>query len=246
MDALSVAGLALAAVAILGGQWLEGGHLGSLIQPAAFLIVVGGTTAAVLLQSRVSTFVEGMRLGAWAFRPPPIDHAGLIGRVEAWAVVARRDGVLALERELDAIDEPYLRNGVQLLVDGLDPDRIRESLEVAADASELRLKAAAKVWEAAGGYSPTIGILGAVMGLIHVMENLSDPAKLGGGIAVAFVATIYGVGLANLVFLPLAAKLKALIAAQSHYRAMIADGLLGIANGDNPKLIAARLAGHLG
>lgn len=244
MDPLSVAGLVLAALAILGGQALEGGHLGSLVQPAAALIVVGGTFAAVLIQSRVPTFVAGMKLAGWAFRPPRLDVDGFLARVERWASTARRDGILALERELDGIEEPFERNGLQLLVDGMDPERIRETLEIEIDATETRLKSAAKVWESAGGYAPTIGILGAVLGLIHVMENLTDPAKLGGGIAVAFVATIYGVGAANLLFLPLAAKLKSLVAAQAHYRTVVTDGLLGIANGDNPKVIVARLTRH--
>jgi chemotaxis protein MotA len=244
MDPLSVAGLVLAALAILGGQALEGGHLGSLVQPAAALIVVGGTFAAVLIQSRMPTFVAGMKLAKWAFKPPRLDVDGFVARVEKWASTARRDGILALERELGGVEEPFERNGLQLLVDGMDPERIRETLEIEIDATETRLKAAAKVWESAGGYAPTIGILGAVLGLIHVMENLTDPAKLGGGIAVAFVATIYGVGAANLLFLPLAAKLKSLVAAQRHYRTIVTDGLLGIANGDNPKVIVAQLTRH--
>lgn len=244
MDPLSVAGLVLAALAILGGQALEGGHLGSLLQPSAALIVFGGTFAAVLVQSRLPTFMAGMKLARWAFRPPSLDVEAFVAHVERWATTARRDGILALEREIPGISEPFERDGLQLLVDGMDPERIRETLDIEIDATDARLKAAAKVWEAAGGYAPTIGILGAVLGLIHVMENLTDPAKLGGGIAVAFVATIYGVGAANLLFLPLAAKLKALIGAQSHYRAVVADGLLGIANGDNPKVIVARLTRH--
>ena len=134
---------------------------------------------------------------------------------------------------------------MQMLVDGFEPERIREQLEVETIAWEERQRAAAKVWDAAGGYAPTIGILGAVLGLIHVMENLSDPAKLGSGIAVAFVATVYGVGTANLLFLPIANKLKSLVARQVRLREIIADGLLGIANGENPKVIEGRLNGYL-
>jgi chemotaxis protein MotA len=153
--------------------------------------------------------------------------------------------MLALENRLADLEPGFIRNGVQMLVDGFEPDKMREALEVEIGAYEERLRAAARIWEAAGGYAPTIGILGAVLGLIHVMENLAEPAKLGGGIAVAFVATVYGVGAANLVLLPIANKLKTLIEAEVALRELVLDGLLGIAHGDNPKLIEARLAGHL-
>ncbi|HTI45722.1 MAG TPA: flagellar motor protein [Casimicrobiaceae bacterium] len=246
MDKLSLAGLALAVVAILGGQLLEGGNLGSLVQLAAFLIVIGGTLAAVMVQSPMSVFLEGVRLAKWVVVPPAFDADRIIAQVGQWASEARRDGMLALENQLPGVDDPYTRNGLQMLVDGFEPERIREALEVETVAWEERHRAAAKVWEAAGGYAPTVGILGAVLGLIHVMENLSDPNKLGGGIAVAFVATVYGVGSANLLFLPIAQKLKTLIARQVRRREIVADGLLGIANGENPKVIEGRLEGYLG
>src|SRR5439155_7334480 len=140
--------------------------------------------------------------------------------------------------------DAYTRKGLQMLVDGAEPTVLRAALELEIDSFEERHRAAAKVWESAGGYAPTIGILGAVLGLIHVMENLSDPAKLGGGIAVAFVATVYGVGSANLVFLPMANKLKTIIKHQVQSRELVLDGLLGIAHGENPKLIEARLGGY--
>ena len=245
MDKLSLAGLALAVVAILGGQLLEGGNLGSLVQLAAFLIVIGGTLAAVMVQSPMSVFLEGVRLAKWVVVPPAFDADRIIAQVGQWASEARRDGMLALENQLPGVDDPYTRNGLQMLVDGFEPERIREALEVETVAWEERHRAAAKVWEAAGGYAPTVGILGAVLGLIHVMENLSDPNKLGGGIAVAFVATVYGVGTANLLFLPIASKLKMLIGREVRRREIVADGLLGIANGENPKLIASRLNGYL-
>ena len=245
MDKLSLAGLALAVVAILGGQLLEGGNLGSLVQLAAFLIVIGGTLAAVMVQSPMSVFLEGVRLAKWVVVPPAFDADRIIAQVGQWASEARRDGMLALENQVAATTDPFMRNGLQMLVDGFEPERIREALEVETIAWEERHRAGAKVWEAAGGYAPTIGILGAVLGLIHVMENLSDPAKLGGGIAVAFVATVYGVGTANLLFLPIASKLKSLIVGQVRLREIIADGLLGIANGENPKVIEGRLNGYL-
>lgn len=245
MDYLSIAGVVIAVGTILAGQLLEGGTVGSLLQLAAFLIVIGGTAGAVLLQSPLATFVEGMKLARWIVQPPSADFQAAIDRTVAWAQLARRDGMLALENELAAVPAGFERNGLQMLVDGFDPVRIREALEVEIAAWEERQRAAAKVWDAAGGYAPTVGILGAVLGLIHVMENLSDPAKLGSGIAVAFVATVYGVGSANLVLLPIGNKLKALIAREVARRDLVVDGLMGIANGENPKLIEARLNGYL-
>jgi chemotaxis protein MotA len=244
MDILSLTGLLIAALAIIGGQWLEGGHVASLAQLAAFMIVVGGTLAAVMVQSPWPTFVDGLRLARWMIVPPALQPARSIASITAWADRARKDGMLALEDELGAIDNHFVRNGLQMLVDGFDPDKIAEAMRVEISGYEERYRAAARVWEAAGGYAPTIGILGAVLGLIHVMENLSDPTKLGSGIAVAFVATVYGVGSANLVFLPMANKLKAIIKSQVLERELIVDGLLGIANGENPKLIESRLAGY--
>ena len=245
MDKLSIIGLLLAAVAIIGGQLLEGGNIGSLVQLAAFLIVIGGTLAAVMVQSPLPVFVDGLKLAKWVLVPPGFDADAIIARVGEWAGAARRDGMLALENQVAATTDPFIRNGLQMLVDGFEPQRIREAFDVETEAWEERHRAAAKVWEAAGGYAPTIGILGAVLGLIHVMENLSDPNKLGGGIAVAFVATVYGVGTANLLFLPIASKLKMLIGREVRRREIVADGLLGIANGENPKLIASRLNGYL-
>lgn len=245
MDLISLIGLLLGLAAILGGQWLEGGHLASLLQPTAFVIVMGGTFGAVMLQSPFATFLQGMAMAKWVFTPPELGQRELIERIAEWSHTARREGLLALEGYLAELRDPFLRKGLQLLVDGAEPERVREVLEVEIATQEDQLKRAAKVWEAAGGYAPTIGILGAVMGLIHVMENLTDPSKLGAGIAVAFVATIYGVGFANLVFLPIARKLLAHVARLSLVREMYVDGLTGIANGDNPRIIESRLQGYL-
>lgn len=245
MDIISIAGLTLGISAIVLGQLLEGGHLGSLFQPTAFFIVIGGTLGAIMLQSPISVFVAGMRMVRWVFLPPNVAPQALIENVAHWSHVARKEGLLALEAQISNVDDPFFRKGLQLLVDGAEPDRLREVLEVEISTQEASLKQAARVWESAGGYSPTIGIIGAVMGLIHVMENLSDPAKLGGGIAVAFVATIYGVAAANLVFLPIAKKLMANITRVITVREMLVDGLVGIANGDNPRIIESRLQGYL-
>lgn len=245
MDKASIFGLIIGLFAILGGQALEGGNVASLMQPTAFLIVIGGTIGAVMLQNPLSVFIDALKMARWVFQPPAASLSGLIDMVVRWSQLARKEGLLALESQIHNLEDPFTKTGLQLLADGAEPDRLREVLETEIDAYESRLKLTARVWEAAGGYSPTIGILGAVMGLIHVMENLSDPAKLGGGIAVAFVATIYGVGAANLIFLPIAKKLLGHVALLVTRREMLVDGLVGIANGDNPRIIESRLKGYL-
>ena len=245
MDFISLSGLLIGVLAIVLGQILEGGHIGSLVQPTAFLIVIGGTLGAVMLQSPWTVFKTGCQMARWVFYPPTTSLGRLIDQIVAWSGIARREGLLALESRISLQRDPFVQKGLQLLVDGVEPERIREILEVEIDVWEKDMKLAAKIWESAGGYAPTIGILGAVLGLIHVMENLSDPSKLGAGIAVAFVATIYGVGFANLIFLPIAKKLMTIIAELVSVREMLVDGLLCVGRGDNPRLIESRLAGYL-
>ncbi|MBI4983845.1 MAG: flagellar motor protein [Rhodocyclales bacterium] len=245
MDTISVIGLAIGVAAIVLGQVLEGGHIGSLVQPTAFFIVFGGTLGAVMLQSPVAVFTSGMRMASWIFFPPVLSKKRLIEQMAQWSQIARKEGLLALEAQVAMLKDPFMAKGLQLLVDGAEPDRLRDVLEVEIDSYEAQLKLGARVWESAGGYAPTIGILGAVMGLIHVMENLSDPSKLGAGIAVAFVATIYGVGSANLIFLPIGKKLLVNISRLVTMREIFVDGLVGIANGDNPRVIESRLQGYV-
>jgi len=245
LDKISLAGIAIGMLAIIGGQVLEGGHVGSLVQPTALLIVLGGTLGAVLLQSPFHIFKRGVKMAKWVWVPPVIEQKRMIDQILNWSQQSRREGLLALENQIPGIKDEFTRQGLQLLVDGADPERIRELMEVQIGTFEDEWRQSAKIWESAGGYSPTIGILGAVMGLIHVMENLSDPTKLGAGIAVAFVATIYGVGLANLVYLPIAGKLKYYIMRMVASREMLVDGLVGIALGDNPRIIEGRLKGYL-
>ncbi|MCL2875435.1 MAG: flagellar motor protein [Betaproteobacteria bacterium] len=245
MDSVSLVGLILGLGAVIGGQILEGGHIASLVQPAAFLIVVGGTVGAVLLQSPLRVFVGGVKMAKWVFTPPPVRHERAIELITEWGYLARREGVLTLERQIEELDDPFMRRGLQMLVDGIEPTHLRETLEIEIDVWATQMRHRARIWESAGGYSPTIGILGAVLGLIHVMENLSDPTKLGSGIAVAFVATIYGVGLANLVLLPIHKKLLSRVGALASCREMIIDGLMGIANGDNPRVIENRMRGYI-
>jgi chemotaxis protein MotA len=245
MDFNSIIGIIVALTAVVGGQALEGGHPGSLVQFTALSVVLGGTLGAVLLQSPVRQFLLGVKMSRWVLTPPLVDAGALIEHITIWGATARKEGLLALDSHIDGIDDPFLRRGLQLVADGTEPLELKRVLEVEIDAFEDVHREGARVWEAAGGYAPTIGILGAVMGLIQVMENLSDPTQLGTGIAVAFVATIYGVGLANLAFLPIANKLKTLIARQVLMREMLVDGLVGIANNENPRLIAGRLRGYV-
>jgi len=245
MDVLTLIGIILAFIAIIGGNFLEGGHLGALLNGPAALIVLGGTLAACLLQTPMSAFKRAIQIFIWILFPPRIDLQGGIDRVVNWSLTARKEGLLGLETVADTEPDAYSRKGLQLLVDGVEPETIRSILEVDFLTQESRDIQAAKVFESMGGYAPTIGIIGAVMGLIHVMGNLADPNQLGSGIAVAFVATIYGVASANLILLPVANKLKAVAVRQSRYREMLLEGLLSIAEGENPRSIELKLQGFM-
>ena len=245
MDKISILGLIVSLIAILGGQVLEGGHIDSLVQPTAFLIVIGGTLGAVMLQSPFSVFKRGIGMARWIFFPPKGGNQQVVEQVTRWSGLARKEGLLALENEIATLRDPFVRKGLQLLVDGAEPEAIRSILEVDFLTQESRDIQAAKVFESMGGYAPTIGIIGAVMGLIHVMGNLADPSKLGSGIAVAFVATIYGVAFANLLLLPVGNKLKAIAMRQSRYREMLLEGILSIAEGENPRSIELKLQGFM-
>lgn len=245
MDVLSLIGVILAFVAILGGNYLEGGHASALLNGPAALIVIGGTLGAALLQTPVVVFKRAVSILRWIFVPPKIDLAGGIDRVVNWSMTARKEGLLGLEAIADGEPDPYARKGLQLLVDGAEPEAIRSILEVDLYTQESRDIQAAKFYECMGGYAPTIGIIGAVMGLIHVMGNLADPSLLGSGIAVAFVATIYGVAIANLLLLPIGNKLKSVAMRQSAYREMLLEGILSIGEGENPRSIELKLQGFM-
>src|SRR3569832_434739 len=209
MDVLTLVGTALALGAILGGNLLEGGHTGSLMQLTAFVIVAGGTVGAVMVQTPLPIFLRSLKMARWVILPPKLAQTEAIEKIVNWSNIARK--------------------GLQLLVDGSEPDTIRGILEVELDSIEHADTQGAKAPEGMGGYSPTIGIIGAVMGLIHVMNNLADPSKLSESIAVAFVETKYGVGLANIFFLPIANKLKSYIHKQSKFREMIIEGIISMA-----------------
>ena len=184
-------------------------------------------------------------MGRWAFATPKISQQKMIYQLSAWSNLVRRDGVLKLEDQIDEISDPFVRKGLQLLVDGNSAEKIRNVLDVDLRTYEQSHFQAARVWESAAGYAPTIGILGAVLGLVHVMQNLTDPSKLGAGIAVAFISTLYGVGLANLVFLPISGKLKIIILQQINTREMFIDGVMMIANGENTRYLETKLQGYI-
>lgn len=245
MDILSLIGLLLGISAVVGGQVLEGGHLGSLLQVTAFIIVIGGTLGATMLQHSPKIFLQGVKMLLWIFLPPSLSQQHIIEQVLTWSQTARKGGLLALEPLIEQLDDPFMQKGLQMLVDGAEPEYLRNALEMELTAFEEHSLKCSQVWMAAGGYAPTIGIIGAVMGLIHVMENLSEPSKLGSGIAVAFVATIYGVGSANLILIPASNKLKSIVQHQVANRQMFIEGLVSIANGENPRMIESKLQGFV-
>ncbi|KXU33958.1 flagellar motor protein [Ventosimonas gracilis] len=245
MNLFSLLGIALALIAILGGNYLEGGHIGALLNGPAALIVLGGTLGASLVQTPFSVFKRALGMARWLLMPPRIDLEQGIQKVVDWSQTARSQGLLGLETLAEAEADDYARKGLQLLSDGALSEKIRATLELDLIAQESRDLQAAKLFEAMGGYAPTIGIIGAVLGLIHVMSNLEDASSLGQGIAVAFVATIYGVGFANLLLLPLAGRLKAAVSQQAQYREMLLEGLLSIAEGENPRSIELKLQGFM-
>lgn len=242
MDKLSVAGLVVALLAIYIGFSLEGGEISALFELPAFIIVFGGTLGAVMLQSSLVQFLHAISLLKWVFLPPQYDVNQGINNIVLWAEKAREFGYLSLEDIALEVEDSYTQKGLNSLVDGIDIENFRTSLELDLDIYREHSLRSANVYEAMGGYSPTIGILGAVLGLIHAMSNLTQPDLLGQGIATAFIATIYGVGFANLFYLPIANKIRAIIHQQTMYREMISEGLIGIANGENPHAIENRLS----
>ena len=245
MDLLSIIGTILAFVVIIVGTLLKGGTIEALWNPAAFIIVFVGTTAAVMVQTPAVTLKRALSMLPWVFQPPRQTPQVLIDRIVRWSEISRRQGLLGLEAEIDDETDPFIRKGLQLLVDGTEPETLRSVLEVEIATREHADMDAAKLFENAGIYSPTMGIIGAVMGLMAVMQNLTDPAKLGHGIAAAFVATIYGIGLANLLMLPMSAKLKSITRLRVQQREIVVEGLMSIAHGENPKHIDSKLQGFL-
>ncbi|HSP01259.1 MAG TPA: flagellar motor protein, partial [Thioalkalivibrio sp.] len=217
----------------------------ALWNAAAFVIVVLGTFAAALVQTRLNVFMHALKLFPWVFKAPRIETEAAVEKLVNWSQIARKEGLLGLETLAEQEPDAFAAKGLQLLVDGTEPEAIRNILEVDLNTREQFDLQGAKVYESMGVYAPTLGIIGAVMGLMAVMQNLADPSRLGAGIAAAFVATIYGIGAANLFFLPVSNKLKNTVNSQSTYREMIIDGIISIAEGENPRNIETKLRGYM-
>jgi len=243
MDKASIGGVILAIVGIVAGLLMEGGNLGQILQPTAALIVFGGTMGAVLLQFPLTTVVSAFRGMAHIFAAPQKHDHHLIGQLVGFANKARRNGVVSLDADLKTIEDPFLRQTLMLAVDGTEPAELRKIMHVSLDSLLEREEQLPAVFESAGGFSPTIGILGAVLGLIQVMQHLDNIQEVGRGIAVAFVATIYGVGIANLFFLPFAGKMRIRIRDGQRRREMMLEGVIGILEGMNPRMLELKLAG---
>jgi chemotaxis protein MotA len=245
MDPIPFIAMAIGLGSILGGNALEGGSIDSLVQPTAALIVAGGTLAATWLASTNGEIGALKRLLPRLFKKNHHDPAKVMETMVGLAADARKDGLLALESRIPALHEPFLQRGLRLLVDGTPPEQVVRLLELDIEVYEHEYGRAGKVLETAGGFAPTIGIIGAVLGLIHVMHNLSDPSSLGDGIAVAFVATVYGVGIANLFALPMGMRLKKIVAEEASNRQMILTGIQIIGAGENPRHLEAALTPYL-
>jgi chemotaxis protein MotA len=245
MDKASIGGAFLAIAGIMAGLMIEGGNVSQILQPTAALIVFGGTMGAVLLQFPLTTVVAAFRSLTHVFATPRRQDAPLIGQLIAFANKARRNGVVSLDGDLAAIEDPFLKQALMLAIDGTEPAELRKIMHVSLESITEEDEKLPAVFESAGGFSPTIGILGAVLGLIQVMQHLDDIQEVGRGIAVAFVATIYGVGIANLFFLPFAGKMRMRIRNSHRRREMMLEGVISILEGMNPRMLEIKLNGFL-
>jgi chemotaxis protein MotA len=240
-DLATMGGLLLAAVGLIGGLLLEGGELKDITQITAAIIVLGGTFGAVMVNFPLGVLKGALRRLLDVFFEKSLTPETMIEQIAGFATRARKQGIVSLEQDADSIQDKFLRKALTLAVDGTDLQELRKMMELEINNTEHRAEQEAKVWESAGGYSPTIGIIGAVMGLIQVMKNLADIEKVGHGIAVAFVATVYGVAFANVLFLPIGNKIKLRAHRESQMKELILEGVVGIVEGLNPKLIRAKL-----
>ncbi len=244
MDRLAFTGVILALVAIVGGYAIEGGGISALFHFPAFVIVIGGSFGAVMLQTPSRQFITGLKMFGQVWYKQELDFNATRRMISAWSDIARQKGFLALEDEINTQDDPFVKKALAMLVDGVDTDVLRHSLELDIELESERQYRSARIYDALGGYSPTIGIIGAVLGLIQAMANIDDPSALGHGIATAFVATIYGVGGANLLFIPIGQKLQSQIDDEVLLKEMIVEGVLYAANGENPQNIERRLESY--
>jgi len=245
MDKASIGGAILAMAGIVAGLLIEGGNLNQILQPTAALIVFGGTMGAVLLQFPFTTVVNAFRSLVQVFAAPRKQNVQLIRQLVSFANKARRQGVVSLDTDLKNIEDPFLKQSLMLAIDGTEPNDLRRIMRVRLDSTTESEELLPAVFESAGGFSPTIGILGAILGLIQVMHHLDNMQEVGRGIAVAFVATIYGVGIANLFFLPFAGKMRLRIHEDLRRREMMLEGVISILEGLNPRMLEVKLAGFL-
>jgi chemotaxis protein MotA len=245
VDKATLGGLVLAIGGILLGLWLEGGNIGQVLQPTAAMIVFGGTLGAVLIQYPLPMALNAFRRLAQVFVEPEQNAQTMIEILVRYANQARREGIISLDKELANIREPFLRRALMLAVDGTEPQELRKIMELELDNKEEQEEKIPQLFESAGGFAPTIGIIGAVLGLIQVMQHLDKIDEVGKGIAVAFVATLYGVGAANLILLPASGKLKIRIRDEQIIREMTIEGVVSILEGMNPHILEAKLLGFL-
>lgn len=241
MDITTILGPVVGIGLIILGMLLEGGHVQSIMQLTALIIVGGGTLGAVLASFPMDHHIQTLKSLKVCLSPPKMDHGKVIAELTELCTFARKNGIMALESKAKAHPDPFTRKGLTLVVDGIDPAMLVSIMETELETFEEHTKIPIPVMEGVGAYAPTIGIIGAVLGLIHVMSNLDDPSKLGGGIATAFVATIYGLTIANIIALPLASKYKQRVAQMVHEKNMILQGIVALQNGENPHFLAQRL-----
>ncbi|WP_062307315.1 flagellar motor protein [Alicyclobacillus sendaiensis] len=245
MDFATVFGLLLGIGGLLGGYILDKGNIAALIQPSAMMIVFGGTLGATMLSSPLKVFLSLPKYLRIAFFAPKRDPRAQIDQLVDLAVMARREGILALEDHVNSFDDAFMRNGVRLIVDGIDPELVKDMLQTELAHIEERHEVGITMFEAAGGFAPTMGIIGTVMGLVHVLGSLSDVSSLGPEIATAFIATLYGVASANIFWLPVANKLRARSQEEMLEREMTLEGILSIQAGENPNVLRQKLLSFL-
>lgn len=241
MDFASIGGIALAIIGIMAGMMIEGGSISQVTQPTAAMIVVGGTMGAVLLQFPLKIFMTALKQAMTIFRSHGSDGEEVVAQIVKFANKARRSGIVSLDQDLSTVADPFLKQALTLAIDGTEPTEVRKIMQMEIDNKTEMEEKIPQVFEAAGGYSPTVGIIGAVIGLIQVMQHLNNIDEVGRGIAVAFVATIYGVALANLVFLPAAGKLKIRQREEQMIKEMMLEGVISILEGMNPRMIETKL-----
>ena len=243
---MSLIGIFVAIAFIIGANLLEGGHPSALLNMPAFIMVIGGAIGAVMVLFAFGVLIGSLKQCKWLLAGPKLDLHAQAEMLEGMSTTARQQGLLALENQVAQIEDAFTRNGLQMIVDGVDKEQLHQLLENEIEMEQHELEQSVKVFEALGGYAPTMGILGAVLGLIHAMGLLDQPEKLGPAIAVAFVATIYGVGSANILFLPIANRFKAFNHEIAHFKLMVLEGLLSIAGGENTMQLKRRLQVYIG